>query len=112
VEEGEELDVVDVLAVDKCEVLVVDDDPADTVDEAVDDVACDVDGDVVTGVLDDVAILVVLWLLVVEKDGSGVCVTARHKLGSGGCVEMKLTGTGKRREPSLRDQEPAKGGLR
>jgi hypothetical protein len=114
VEEWEELEAVDVLPVDDGEVLVVDGDPADIVEEVVEDVVCDVDddADVVAGVLDDVATLVVLWLDVKEPDEVDVWVTAWHKLGSGRCVEIKLTGTGKRRKPNLRDQEATKGGLR
>jgi hypothetical protein len=129
VEEREEVDVVDALPVDDREVLVVDDDAADTVEEVVEDVACDgnnnprntaeevvedvacdVDDDpgVVAGVLDDVATLVVL-LLDVEEPAK---VAAWDKLGSGRWARIKLTGTGKCRKSNLRDQEATKGGLR
>ena len=102
-EEWEELDVVvELLPVDECDVLVVDDDPMDEVDEVV----CDVDDEVVTGVLDDVATLVVLRLLVVEKDGSGVWVTARRKLGSGRCVESNSLAPASAANPTCATRSP------
>jgi hypothetical protein len=103
VDECEELDVEEPAA-DECEVLVVDD-PEDILDEGVEDVAWEVDddADVVAGVLDDVATLVVLWLDVELE----VWVAAMHKFGSRRFVEGCRIPTHQHRQaPQIRCAQP------